>query len=103
VPGRAEPGRMSAFARSHTRVPWTGALATSVPVPVVFQLPSMVSPLTITRRVVPPSRLRPIQAEESRSRASPARSPSRIAEWSRRTVAVEVGPWMRWVRVLRAQ
>lgn len=92
---------MSAFARSQTRLPERVALAASVP--VVFQLPSMVSPLTITSRVVPPSRLTPIQAEESRSSASPARSPWRIAVWSGWTVAVEVGPWMRWVRVLRAQ
>lgn len=94
---------MSAFARSQTRLPERGALAASGPVPVVFQLPSMVSPLTITSGVVPPSRLTPIQAEESRSSASPARSSSRIEVWSSWTVAVEVGPWMRWVRVLRAQ
>lgn len=71
--------------------------------PVVFQLLSMLSPPTITTRVAPPSCLAPIHVEESRSSASPALSPSRIAEWSSWTAAVEVGPWIRYVRVLRAQ
>ena len=78
---------MSAVARSQIRPPETVAPPTSVPVPVVPQLLSMVSPLTIDTRVAPPSRLTPIQAEESRSIASPARSPSRhrrVVELDRR-------------------
>ncbi|GAB3159035.1 hypothetical protein GCM10027059_04770 [Myceligenerans halotolerans] len=46
--------------------------------PVVFQLPSIVRPLVIETLVTPLSRLTPIHAEESRSIAGPARSPSRI-------------------------
>src|SRR5829696_1413098 len=70
-----EPGRMSAVARNQIRPPETVAPAASLPSPVVFQLPSIVRPLTITTLVAPLSRLTPIQADESRSRASPARSP----------------------------
>jgi hypothetical protein len=68
------------LSRNQIRPPDTLTLAWSLPVPVVFQLPSMVSPVSITRRVVPLSRLTPIHAEESRSSASPARSPSFMAE-----------------------
>src|SRR5689334_16606829 len=93
---------MSALARNQIRLPVRFALATSVPVPVVFQLPSIVRPLTITTRLRPLSRLIPIHAEESRSIASPLRSPSRIEVTSRATVAVDDGPCIRWVSVLRA-
>jgi hypothetical protein len=93
---------MSALTRSQILLPVIAALATSVPVFVVFQLPSMARPFVMTTRVVPLSRLTPTQAEDWRSMASPARSPSRMAPWSSSMVAVEVGPWMRWVRVLRA-
>ncbi|GAV45944.1 hypothetical protein Saa2_08944 [Streptomyces acidiscabies] len=47
-----------------------------MPVPVVFQLPSIVSPFTITSRVAVPSRLTPIHAEESRSRRPHPEQPS---------------------------
>jgi hypothetical protein len=67
---------MSALTRNQIRPPEMVALACSEPKPAVFQLLSMVRPLTITTRLAPPSRLTPIHAEESRSRASPARSPS---------------------------
>src|SRR4051812_11295377 len=77
---RPEPGRMSALARSHIRPPETVALAASDPVPLVFQLLSMVRPLVITTLVAPLSRLMPIQADESRSMARPARSPLAIVE-----------------------
>src|SRR5689334_22975432 len=70
---RPEPGRMSALTRSQIRPPLMLAPAASLPVPVVAQLEFMVSPLVIDTRVTPLSLRTPIQAEESRSMASPAR------------------------------
>src|SRR3982751_978616 len=78
---RPAPGRMSALTLSQIRPPLTGAPACSVPVPVVVQpLVDMVRPLVIDTRVVPLSLRMPIQADESRSRARPDRSPSAIVE-----------------------
>src|SRR6187401_883046 len=73
---RPEPGWMLADTRSQIFPPDTVAPAASVPVPVVVQpLVDMVRPLVIETRVVPLSLRMPIQADWSRSIASPARSP----------------------------
>src|SRR5256885_884774 len=73
-----EPGVMSAFTRSQMFPPETGVLAASLPVFVVFQLPSIVMLFSITRRVAPLSRLMPIHADESRNIARPERSPTSL-------------------------
>jgi hypothetical protein len=70
---------MSAATRNQRVLAEISTLSISVPVAVVFQESSMVRPSTLTSRVVPPSFLIPTQADELRSKARPAMSPSVIA------------------------
>lgn len=80
----------------------TFAVAAVLPVFVVLHDASIVMLFTMPTLRDPLSFRTPIHADWSRKRDKPARSPSAMFVVSRTIVAVEIGPWIRWVSVFLA-